>query len=489
MSVAGETMSYPGASHDAEWRSLVFPRDYVNPRATDRYHLIVIGAGPAGLICALGAAGLGARVALIEHHAMGGDCLNVGCVPSKSLLEFTHRYGPAASFDAAFERMRSVRASVARHDSVERYTQLGVDVFLGDAQFLDADTLKVGNQQLHGRRIVIATGARAGMPAIDGLHDSAPLTNESVFELRRAPQSIAIIGAGAIGCELAQAFSRMGIEVILLDAAERVLSLESPRASAVALDALVRDGVKTELGARISSVERSGADAVISTDNGEFRAEHVVVACGRRANVETLNLDVAGVELTDAGLIRVDSRLRTTNAKIYAAGDVCSTLQFTHHADAQARVVIQNALFAPTARANRLVVPHSTYMIPEIAQVGATQASLDQANVDYLCYELDFAELDRCRAAGSAGEFAEVLIEPSKGKILGATVVAENGGELIVPICVAMTNDLSLSELGKTVFPYPTRSEYLRRIADQHNRTRLTPTVAKIMKSWLKLIG
>ena len=488
MSVAGNSVSYPGASHDAVWRSLVFPQDYVNPRATDRYHLIVIGAGPAGLICALGAAGLGARVALIERHAMGGDCLNVGCVPSKSLLEFTHRHGPAATFDEAFEWMRSVRASIAAHDSVDRYTQLGVDVFLGDAQFLDADTVKVGDQQLHGRRVVIATGARAGMPAIDGLLDSEPLTNETVFELRKAPQNLAIIGAGAVGCELAQAFSRLDIGVTLLDWTDRVLPLESPRASAAALDALVRDGVDVRLGARIGSVARSGNATSISLECGEVRAERVVVACGRRANVETLNLDVAGIELTERGLIRVDSRLRTTNAKIYAAGDVCSTLQFTHHADAQARVVIQNALFAPTARADRLVIPHSTYMSPEIAQVGATQTLLDQANVDYLRYELDFGELDRGRAAGSVGEFAEVLVEPGKGEILGATVVAENGGELIVPICVAMTNGLSLSELGKTVFPYPTRSEYLRRIADQHNRTRLTPTVAKIMKSWLRLI-
>lgn len=489
MSVAGDTTSYPGASHDAEWRSLVFPQDYINPRATERYHLVVIGAGPAGLICALGAAGLGARVALIERQAMGGDCLNVGCVPSKSLLEFTHRHSPEASFDAAFEWMRSVRAGIAAHDSVDRYTELGVDVFLGDAQFLDAETLKVGDQQLHGRRVVIASGARATMPPIDGLSDVAALTNESVFELRRAPRDLAIIGAGAIGCELAQAFSRMGIGVTLLDVADRVLPLESHRASATALDALERDGVDVKLGVQISHVEKRGSETSIALTDGEVRCERVMVAAGRRANVETLNLDVAGVELTERGLIRVDSRLRTTNAKIYAAGDVCSTLQFTHHADAHARVVIQNALFAPTARANRLVIPHSTYLRPEIAQVGATQASLDHANVDYLRYELDFAELDRGRAAGSVGEFAEVLIEPSKGKILGATVVAENGGELIVPICVAMTNDLSLSEVGKTIFPYPTRSEYLRRIADQHNRTRLTPTVARIMKSWLRLIG
>jgi len=482
-------MSYPGAAHDAVWRSLVFPADYVNPRARDRYHLIVIGAGPAGLICALGAAGLGARVALVERHAMGGDCLNVGCVPSKALLEYTRRHGADASFDAAFSWLRAVRAGIAVHDSVDRYTGLGVDVFLGDAQFLDDATVQVGEQQLRGRRVVIATGARATLPPIDGLSDVAPLTNESVFDLRSAPRSLAIIGAGAVGCELAQAFARMGVDVTLLEAAERVLPVESPRASAAALGALVRDGVEPKLGATIRSIDKHGPDTVIVLADGEIRAERILVAAGRRANVETLNLDVAGVELTERGLIRVDTRLRTTNSKIYAAGDVCAQLQFTHHADAQARVVIQNALFVPTARADRLVIPHSTYTNPEIAQVGATASALDAAAVDYLRYELDLIELDRGRAADAVGEFVEILVEPKRGKILGATVVAANGGELIVPICVAMTSGLTLGDLGKTVFPYPTRSEYLRRIADQHNRTRLTPTIAKLMRAWLRLIA
>jgi pyruvate/2-oxoglutarate dehydrogenase complex dihydrolipoamide dehydrogenase (E3) component len=213
----------------------------------------------------------------------------------------------------------------------------------------------------------------------------------------------------------------------------------------------------------------------------------VLVATGRKANVETLNLDVAGVDLTVNGLIKVNDRLRTSNRRIYAAGDVCSRLQFTHHADAQARIVIQNALFAPLARTDRLVIPHCTYTSPEVAQVGASAPMLEEHHIDFERYRVEFGELDRGRAADDTDDYAELLVIPRAGGILGATIVAEHAGELIVPVCVAMSNRLGLGDLGKTVFPYPTRSEYLRRIADDYNRTRLTPAVAKLMRAWLRL--
>jgi pyruvate/2-oxoglutarate dehydrogenase complex dihydrolipoamide dehydrogenase (E3) component len=427
-------------------------------------------------------------VALVERKAMGGDCLNVGCVPSKALLEFTRRHPSRASFDSAFAWMREVRAGIAAHDSVQRYTENGVDVFLGDAQFIDDATLQVHDQQLRGRRFVIATGARPMVPGIPGLRETEPLTNESIFELEQAPASLAIIGAGPIGCELAQALARMGIDIALLDVASRVLPAEAPEASAAVMNALLREGVEPHLSARISRVERLRGEIRIELDGGELRAKRVLVAAGRQANVENLNLDAAGVELTQTGLVKVDERLRTTNSKIYAAGDVCSRLQFTHHADAQARVVIQNALFLPTARADRLVIPHCTYTTPEVAHVGATTSALEEQRVEFTRYAVKLGELDRGRAAGDVEDYAELLIRPRDGSILGATIVAENAGELIVPICVAMSNGLGLRELGKTVFPYPTRSEYMRRLADSYNRTRLTPTVGKLLRAWLRLI-
>ena len=228
MSFEPNDRAYPGAQYDVAWRELTCPAGYRNPEPKARYHVVVVGAGSAGLITAIGAAGLGARVALIEREAMGGDCLNVGCVPSKALLEFTRRAAGAADFDDAFTWLRKVRAEISEHDSVERYTQNGVDVFLGSAHLMDDTTVQVGDQRLNARRIVLATGARAAIPPIPGLAECEPLTNETLFDLREAPASLAILGAGAVGCEMAQAFVRLGVEVQLFEMADRVLPLEEP---------------------------------------------------------------------------------------------------------------------------------------------------------------------------------------------------------------------------------------------------------------------
>lgn len=482
-----EATGYPGQAHDARWRSLVFPENHVNPRARSRYHLVVIGAGPAGLICAIGAAGLGARVALVERQAMGGDCLNVGCVPSKSLLEHTKRHPVDGSFEAAFAWMREVRADIAAHDSVQRYTEQGVDVFLGEARFVDGSTVEVDDQKLAARRIAIATGARAALPPIPGLDKVGPLTNETVFDLKRAPNSIAIVGAGPIGCELGQALARLGVSVHVFDVADRVLPNEEADAGAAVSNSLLASGVTLHLGADISLVERNGSEIRIAYDGTELHVDHVLVAAGRRANTESLNLAAAGVELTQSGLVNVDDRLRTTNSRIFAAGDVCSRLQFTHHADAHARIVIQNALFAPTARTSRLVIPHCTYTSPELAHVGRYAAELEQNGTRFDRYAIRLGELDRGRAAGDEDSYAALLVEPGRGVILGATVVAEDAGELIVPVCLAMSNGLRIGDVAKVVYPYPTRSEYLRRLSDAYNRTRLTPKVKRLMQTWLRL--
>ena len=287
---------YPGADHDRAWRELVFPADYQNPEPRGRYHLVVIGAGPAGLIASIAAAGLGARVALVERQAMGGDCLNVGCVPSKSLLEFTRR-NRAASFDEAFTWLRRVRHEVAHHDSVERYSDQGVDVFLGSARFLDDASVQVEAHRLFARRFVIATGARAAMPPIPGLKDCDPLTNESFFDLRERPRRLAILGAGPVGCELAQAMARLDTQVHLFEMADRVLPGATPQASAVLARALESGGVTLHVGARVSEVTIDDGQPTLHTAGSAITADRVLVAAGRRANVDDLNLDRAGVEI------------------------------------------------------------------------------------------------------------------------------------------------------------------------------------------------
>ena len=475
---------YPGASFDRRWRELVFPEDYRNPQPRRRYHLVAIGAGPAGLVTSIAAAGLGARVALVERQAMGGDCLNVGCVPSKSLLEFTRR-NPGASFDEAFTWLRQVRQKIAHHDSVERYRAQGVDVFLGSARFLDDASIQVNEHRLLARRFVVATGARAAMPPIPGLKDCDPLTNESFFDLVERPRRLAILGAGPVGCEMAQAMARLGIEVHLVEMADRVLPGAIPQASAVLARALESHGVTLHVGTRVSEVTIVNGQPTLHGAETPITADRVLVAAGRRANVDDLNLDRAGVEVS-GGLIAVDDKLRTTNKRIFAAGDVCSRLQLTHHADAHARIVVQNALFAPTASTRRLVIPQCTYTDPEIAGTGRTETELDELRVPFDRYRVEFAELDRGKTAGEQEGFVEVITAKGKDAILGATLVGHDAGEQIAPLCLAMANGLGLGALGKAVLPYPTRAEYLRRLADQYNRTRLTPAAQGLMKSWFR---
>jgi pyruvate/2-oxoglutarate dehydrogenase complex dihydrolipoamide dehydrogenase (E3) component len=481
-----EPLNYPGASDDAVWRDLTFPADYKNPVSAASYHLVVIGAGSAGLITAIGAAGLGARVALIEREAMGGDCLNIGCVPSKALLEYTRQAGEHANFDEAFAWLRKVRAKIAEHDSVSRYNKNGVDVYLGSAQLLSDRVVQVGDQTLRARRIVIATGARAALPPVPGLAECEPLTNATLFDLTVQPESIAILGGGAIGCEMAQAFSRLGTAVELFELQGRVLPLEMEDASAAVAAALERDGVNLHLGEAVASISQHGGKTIVETSGTQVTVDRILVAAGRQANVEGLQLDSAGVK-TESGLIKVDRRLRTTNPRIYAAGDVCSREQFTHNADAQARIVIQNALFAPTANTDSLIIPHCTYTDPEVAQIGKSRTLLEESSTAFDTYRVAFNDIDRGRVTGDSDGFVEVLTRAGNDVILGATIVGHDAGEQIAPLCVAMSQRLGLSGVGSAILPYPTRAEYLRRLADSYNRTRLTPLAQRIMSIWFRL--
>jgi pyruvate/2-oxoglutarate dehydrogenase complex dihydrolipoamide dehydrogenase (E3) component len=490
----------PWDEHNRAWLARVRPPDWVNPVPQGRYNLVVVGAGTAGLVSAVVAAGLGARVALVERHLMGGDCLNVGCVPSKTLIRAARaradarsaaRFGarvpadPEVDFAAVMRRVREVRASIAPHDSAQRYRELGVDVFFGHARFTGRDRLEVAGAELRFSRAVIATGARAVAPPIPGLAELPYLTNENLFELTGLPARLAVIGAGPIGCEMAQAFARLGSEVTLLELADRVLPRDDPEAGTVLEAALARDGVRVLTGARVVRFESPAGGRARVHFEREGRAEsseveRVLVGLGRAPNVEDLGLERAGVRAGPAG-IAVDDRLRTANRRIFAAGDVCLPFKFTHAADAAAKLVVQNALFLGRKRVSDLVVPWCTYTDPEVAHVG-----LDPRDARLDTWRVELAANDRARAEGEAEGFLKIHTHPRSDRIAGATIVARNAGELIGQITLAITQRTGLARLASVIQPYPTRADALKAAGGAYLRTRLTPAVQRLFAAWLR---
>jgi pyruvate/2-oxoglutarate dehydrogenase complex dihydrolipoamide dehydrogenase (E3) component len=495
----------PLDQHNARLLANVHPPGWRNPRPRDRYHLVVIGAGTAGLVTAAGAAALGARVALVERHLMGGDCLNVGCVPSKAIISAARAWhetesaatrfgGPRASgsgdFAAVMERMRRIRADLSPVDSAQRFTDLGVDVFLGHARFTALDQVTVGDSQLLFRRAVIATGARAAVPAIPGLAEAGYYTNETIFSLTERPTHLLVLGAGPIGCELAQAFVRLGSKVTILDQVDRVLSRDDSDAARIIETALRADGVTLELGVEARRVERTGNGLRIQfkrkTGMATVEGSTLLVAAGRAPNVEDLGLEAAGVALDERGL-KVDDRLRTSNPRVYAIGDVCSRYQFTHVSDFHARLVIPNALFFGRSKASRLVIPWSTYTSPEVAQVGLTREEADRRGVKIDTVTVPLSHVDRAVLAGETDGFLRVHLRRGTDKLAGVTVVAPHAGELISEATLAMTHGLGLSAMGRTIHPYPTVAEAYRKAADLRRREKLTPLAKRILGLWFRV--
>ena len=495
---------FPDDEYNRTLRQHVRPPGWRNPTPRERYHLVVIGAGTAGLVTAAAAAGLGAKVALVERQMMGGDCLNVGCVPSKSLLaaarsvagvrragEFGVRVpeGVHVDFPAVMQRMRRLRAGISPHDSAARFRDLGVDVFLGNASFRDDEVILVDDAELRFRSAVIATGARAAAPPIEGLPDVPYLTNETVFSLTELPQRLGIVGAGPIGCELAQAFARFGSQVYLVEATHGVLPREDPEASELVAEALGRDGVTLLCCGENLRVEPAGSAVRLGVIS--HKADHQVVvdrllvATGRAPNVEGLNLPVAGVNFDLTHGVLVDDRLRTSNPRIFAAGDVCSPLKFTHAADFMARTVVQNALFPISSRFRSETVPWCTYTSPELARIGITEREAEEQGLQVNTFKVDLQSVDRALLDGTTTGFVKIHTAKSGDRIRGATIVAENAGDLIGQLSMAMTHDLGLKALAKTVHPYPTLAESLRKAGDLYNRSRLTPLVTKAIAGWL----
>ena len=480
----------PVDAHDAELLTQVHPADWKNPTPAPRYNLVVIGAGPAGLVAAAGAAGLGAKVALIERHLMGGDCLNVGCVPSKTLLRCARaaaearaatRFGVRATdvqveFPVVMQHVRSLRAKLSHHDSAQRFTSLGVDVFLGEGRFAGSDTVSVGKDTLRFKKALIATGARAIILPIPGLRETGCLTNETVFQLTEMPKRLGIIGAGPIGCEMAQAFARLGAKVYIFEAEARILPREDAEAAALLHSTLERDGVTIRCSAAIQSIAKTSGEKQIVAAQGNTAVDEILLGVGRAPNIESLNLESADVAYTKTG-VTTNEYLQTTNRHVYAAGDVCLPQKFTHSADAAARIVLQNALFAGRKKISTAVIPWCTYTDPEIAHVGVYESERT--------FTQNFGQVDRAVIEGQEG-FVKVHTSKSSDRILGATIAGPHAGEIISMISLAMRNELGLRAFSDALFPYPTLSEIMKKAADAHSRTRLTPGVKRLFEWWLR---
>lgn len=481
----------------------VHPSDWVNPRPASCYNLVVIGAGTAGLVAAAGAAGLGAKVALVERHFLGGDCLNDGCVPSKSLIRAAHvatevrcadYYGirgttaAEVDFAAAMSRMRQIRAEISEHDSVRRFQALGVDVFLGEAHFSGPRTVEVEGRVLRFQKAVVATGSRPVVPPIEGLADAGFLTNETIFSLTERPRHLAVIGGGPIGAELAQAFKRLGSEVSLIERSNQILGRDNPEAAKLVAEAFRREGIEVLLQCEVRKVLKSGdrKRMILERDSNEqtLETDAILVSTGRSANVEGLDLEKAGVKYDRGGVV-VNDYLQTTNPRIYAAGDVCLPYKFTHTADASARIVIQNALFFGRKKLSSLIIPWCTFTEPEMAHVGLTSHEAAARGIAIDTVKVALTDVDRAVVDGDENGFVVVYLKQGTDRILGATIVSRNAGEMISEVSVAMACDLGLKSLAKVIHPYPTKAEAIRKVADAYNRTRLTPTIKGLLARWL----
>jgi len=487
----------------------VHPTDWKNPEPSCRYNIVVIGAGTAGLVTAVIAASIGAKVALIERHLMGGDCLNVGCVPSKGVIRASRvwaevrkaeefglyiPYGVKYDFAAVMARMRKLRARISRNDSAHRYTKLGVDLFIGDARFTGTDTIEVGGKCLKFKKAVICTGARASTPPTPGLQKAGYLTNETVFTLTELPQRIGVIGAGPIGCELAQAFARFGSQVFLIEALHGIMPNEDRDAAEIVYASLLRDGIKLLCCGKELKVNKTDGGKRLTVDSHDrhhdLTVDEILVGVGRTPNVEGLGLETVDVEYDKTG-VKVNDRLQTTNPRIYAAGDICSQYKFTHAADAMAQIVIQNALFPHPfglayASVDSLIMPWCTYTEPEIAHVGLYEEEAKKKGVEVETYTYKLDEVDRAILDGEEEGFARIHVKKGTDQIVGATLVAEHAGDLISEITVLMKSGKGLKTLTGTIHPYPTQAEVIKKAGNLWRKAHFTAGAKKVLRRWFE---
>ena len=494
---------------DTHNQTLIFnvhPPNWVNPEPASRYNLVVIGAGTAGLVTAAGAAGLGAKVALVEKSLLGGDCLNVGCIPSKVIIRSARAvedvrsasgFGvsgsatPEVDFSAVMERMRRLRAHISQHDSARRFRDLGIDVFLGEGQFSGPDTVTVSNRTLRFKKAVIATGSKPVHPPVEGLNEAGFLTNETVFTLTERPHHLAVVGGGPIGCELSQAFCRLGTQVTIIESGPQFLAREDLEAATIIAKIFQKEGIDVRLATRLKRVTSGQGKKRLHLESQDkettLEVDEIFVGVGRAPNMKSLDLEAAAVEYTPRGVI-VDDYLQTSNSRIYAAGDICMGWKFTHAADAAARIVIQNALFLGRKKLSALTMPWCTYTDPEVAHVGMSEWNAKEKGLEVDTFARPLNQVDRGLIDAEVG-FVKVLVKKGTDRILGATIVARHAGEMISGITVAMVAGVGVQTLSGVIHPYPTQAEAIKQVGNLYSRTRLTPLVKKLFSTWLTWTG
>ena len=511
-----ESLVLPDDEHNRILTENVHPFHWVNPEPSGRYNIVVIGAGTAGLVTAVIAASLGATVALIEKHLMGGDCLNVGCVPSKGLIraarawadvrnaeEFGLHIPPGVKYDfgAVMARMRKLRAQISHNDSVHRYTKLGVDVYIGSGRFTSAETIRVegpsGHRTLTFAKAAICTGARASVPPTPGLSEAGYLTNETVFSLTELPPRLGVIGAGPIGCELAQSFARFGSHVYLVEAQHGIMPNEDRDAADIVEQQMVRDGVTVLCCGKKLTVEKTGGGKRLTVDSHgqqyDVTVDEILVGVGRTPNVEGIGLEAVGVEYDKNG-IKVNARLQTTNPRIFAAGDICSRYKFTHAADAMAQIVIQNALFPHPfgmgyASVESLIMPWCTFTEPEVAHVGMYEKEAKENGLEVETYTYKLDEVDRAILDGEDEGFARIHIQKGTDKIIGATIVAAHAGDMISEFSVAMKAGAGAKAIAGTIHPYPTQAEVNKKVVNLWRKAHFTPRTKNLLMklfTWMR---
>ncbi|RAP37746.1 hypothetical protein DID80_03520 [Candidatus Marinamargulisbacteria bacterium SCGC AAA071-K20] len=462
------------------------------------YHIIVIGAGSGGLVVASGAAGLGAKVALIEAHKMGGDCLNYGCVPSKAFLKAAHlaseiseseQFGVnstinSVNLEKVMGYVNTVIKEIEPHDSKERYEGLGVDVINGKGEFVDKRTVKIGDKSITGKHIIIATGSEAVVPQIKGLKDVDYLTNKTVFKLKEMPKHLIVLGAGPIGLELGQGFKQLGAEVTVIDVLPSLFAKDDPEVGPLLEAALKKEGMNLALNSKIIEVKNDGGITVIIERDGktqEIKGDKVLVSLGRKPVTDTLNLESVGVERDNTGFIKTNKRLQSSVSNIYACGDVVGPFQFTHMAGYQAGIVIRNCIFKLPAKVDYSLVPWTTYTKPEVAHVGYTEpwAKTENLYQDHVIVNLD--QLDRAKTEHDRIGFLKLILG-KKNRIIGATMVGNKAGEIIPLASLAIQKKMTPSSFMGMIFSYPTEAEIFKFAGLKFVKERFKPWMKKIIK-------
>jgi pyruvate/2-oxoglutarate dehydrogenase complex dihydrolipoamide dehydrogenase (E3) component len=453
-------------------------------QSNEPYDLLIVGAGPAGLITARAALGQGARVALVERDLLGGVCLNAGCIPSKALIRTARLYhemrtaeelggrtpsGIVVDFPAVMARMRRLRARLARREPAERLTAMGIDVYSGHARFAGADSVVVGELTLRFEAALIATGARAARPPIPGLEEAGYLTYENVFDLTECPARLLVVGGGPTGCELAQAFARLGSRVTIVQNEPMFLVREERDAAQLLSDALARDGIAIHLDTETTGIRTEGGSKVADLKRDDrastVAVDQILVGVGTLPNVDDLGLNAAGVAFDPTGGIAVDDFLRTSNPRIFAAGDVCAGTVFPHIENAAGRIVVANALQGGSVRLSKEIIPWCTFTDPEIAHVGMYVTEARRKNVPVRTFTILMHEVDRAILDGEEDGFVKLHVREGTAEILGATVVASHAGDLINEISLAMSAGLDLHALARVNQPYPTQSQAIKMAA------------------------